>query len=126
MSETQAFIDAICRSCRKRIGWFGRAVDQPACPRCGWKPDPASLERDQAEMDAYREILIKLREANPNWEHWRKARVAAGLSLRQAAKILTITPSNLSKIEQGQLTPTQNLAWHMARCYGGETSDPLQ
>ena len=122
MSETdqKAFIDATCRSCRKRIGWFGRAVDQPACPRCGWKPDRASLEADQTAMNDFRELLAGLRKANPGWEHWRKARVAAGLTLGQAAKLLDVAPSDLSKIEQGKRQPSEALTGRMSRCYDGE------
>jgi DNA-binding XRE family transcriptional regulator len=116
--DMKAFFDASCRSCRKRIGWFGLAVDQPACPRCGWKPDPATLEADQAAMNDFHEMLSELRDANPNWEHWRKARVAAGLTLRQAAKLLEVTPSGLSDIERGQNQPSEALCGRMARCYG--------
>ncbi len=120
MSDDQkAFIDATCRSCRKRIGWFGRAIDQPACPRCGWKPDRATLEADQAMMDDFRETLLELREANPNWEHWRKARVGAGLTLRQAAKLLDVIPSDLSDIENGRKQASEALSSRMVRCYDG-------
>jgi DNA-binding XRE family transcriptional regulator len=118
--ETKGFMDATCRSCRKRIGWFGRVVDQPACPRCGWKPDRASMEAAQAEMDDFRQMLVELHEANPGWEHWRKARVAAGLTLLQAAKLLEVEPSNLSEIEQGRQSPSEALAGRMARCYEGQ------
>jgi DNA-binding XRE family transcriptional regulator len=117
--DQKAFIDAACRSCRKRIGWFGLVTDQPACPRCGWKPDRAALEADQAEMNNFRELLSELREANPAWEHWRKARVAAGLTLRQAAKLLEVTPTDLSVLEQGKKRPSEALAGRMSRCYDG-------
>ena len=69
--EGKAFIDATCKSCRKRIGYFGRVVDQPACPRCGHKPDRVDLERDQAEMNNFRELLFEIRQRNPDWECWR-------------------------------------------------------
>lgn len=118
--DTKAFIDAVCRSCRKRIGWFGRAIDQPACPRCGWKPDRVTLAADQAAMDDFRKMLSEMREANPGWEHWREARVAAGLTLRQAAKLLDVTPSDLSDVESGQKRASEALVGRMARCYDGE------
>jgi hypothetical protein len=49
--------DATCPRCRRRFGWPGDAADCPGCPRCGWKPDPASLAADQAEVEAFREYL---------------------------------------------------------------------
>ena len=131
--ETKCFIDAQCRRCRKRIGWFGRAIDQPACQRCGLTPDRAAIERDQAEMDQFREILTELQKKNPNreiltelqkknpnWKTWRKARVDAGLTLRNAAKLLDVTPTDLSDIEQGRKTPSEALTGRMARCYQGD------
>jgi DNA-binding XRE family transcriptional regulator len=123
MEDTKAFIDATCRSCRARIGWFGRAVDQPACRRCGYKPDKASLEQAQSEMDDFRKLLEEIDEANPGWEKWHDARIAAGLTLRQAAKLLEVTPSNLSDIEQGRNKPSKALAGRMARCYAGDEPD---
>jgi DNA-binding XRE family transcriptional regulator len=123
VDEAKAFIDAVCRSCRKRFGWFGRIVDQPACPRCGRKPDRASLERDQAQMDGFRQLLAEAREANPNWERWREARLAAGLTLRQAAGMFDVSPSTLSAIEQGHYKPSEGLAATMARCYSGDSEE---
>ena len=118
MNETKAFMDAECPRCKARIGWYGRAVDRPPCPRCGHQVDRAALERDQAEMDAFRELLAELRQANPGWDKWQKARVAAGLTLRQAAKLLEVAPATLSEIERGQARPSEALAGRMARCYG--------
>lgn len=114
-----AFIDATCVKCRARIGWLGTALDQPACRKCGHKPDPEKLAADHKAMEDFRKMLAELRDANPNWEHWRKARVAAGLTLRQAAKLLEIAPSTLSDIERGQNRPSKALAERMARCYDG-------
>jgi DNA-binding XRE family transcriptional regulator len=70
-------------------------------------------------MNNFRELLSELKEANPAWEHWRKARVAAGLTLRQAAKLLHVAPSDLSEIEQGHKQPSEALAGRMSRCYDG-------
>ena len=120
-TETKSCIDAQCPKCKAKIGWFGRVVDRPACHRCGHRPAAADLEHDQAEMYSFRELLAELRTANPNWDQWQKARVAAGLTLRQAAKLLEVAPTTLSEIERGQNRPSEALAGRMARCYGGET-----
>jgi len=122
--ESKGFVDATCRSCRKRIGWFGRLVDQPACPRCGWKPHRASLEAAQAEMDQFHQMLSELRNATPGWEHWRKARISAGLTLRQAAKILDVAPSYLSAVEGCHELPSEALVGRMVLCYGGDNAPP--
>lgn len=118
-TETNAFIDAACPKCRAKIGWYGRVVDRPACHCCGHRPPAADLEHDQAEMDNFRELLAELREANPGWDKWQRARVAAGLSLRQAAKLLEVTPTELSAIERGESRPSEVFAARMANCYGG-------
>lgn len=125
MADTKAFIDATCPKCRKRIGWYGRIVDHPTCPRCGHRPDQANLERTQAEADKFTELLAALQEVNPGWEKWREARVAAGLTLRQAAKLFGVGPRELSEIEQGRTQPSQALAEQMARCYSGDNPGPI-
>lgn len=119
MDETRACFDARCPKCRTPIGWFGRILDRPACRRCGHRPSAAELERAQAQVDESRRLLAELRQANPGWGKWRKARVAARLTLRQAAKLLEVAPTTLSEIEQGQNRPSEALAARMARCYGG-------
>ena len=119
MEDTVGFMDALCPKCKKRFGWYGRVVDRPACSRCGHRPDAADLERDQAAMNDFRELLKELREANPGWDKWQKARIAAGLTLRQAAKLLEVAPTTLSEIERGQNRPSEALADRMRRCYGG-------
>lgn len=119
MSEG-AFIDASCRKCGARIGWFGRVMDRPACRRCGDRPDDAELQSDQTEMDNFREMLAELRQANPGWNQWQKARVAAGLTLRQAAKLLDVAPTTLSEIERGENRPSEALLARMIRCYSGD------
>lgn len=75
-------------------------------------------------MDNFRELLGELRQANPGWEKWQKARVAAGLSLRQAAKELGVMPSELSDYEQCRKTPSEEFARKMADCYSGESNQP--
>lgn len=117
--ETKAFIDAACKRCHARIGWYGTVLEHPGCPRCGWKPDLRTLKADHDEMVSFRELLAELRAANPGWDKWQKARVAAGLTLRQAAKLLEVAPTTLSDIERGESRPSDALAGRMARCYGG-------
>jgi len=120
MTETVGFIDSVCKKCGKRIGWHGRVVDMPCCPRCGAKPDAAALEHDQAEVDSFRELLREMKERVPGWSQWRRARVAAGLTLRQAARILDVTPTLLSLIEQAEASPLPSLVGRMGACYSGE------
>lgn len=119
MTDSKGFIDAQCPKCRAKIGWYGRVVDRPACHRCGHKPPAADLEHDQAEIDNFRELLAELRQANPGWDKWQRARVAAGLTLRQAAKLLSVLPTQLSEIEQGKVRPSEEFAKQMSECYGG-------
>ena len=119
MSETKAFIDACCKRCRARIGWYGTALEHPGCHRCGWKPNPETLKTDHEEMVNFRKLLAELRTVNPGWETRRKARVAAGLTLRRAAKLLEVAPTTLSEIECGENRPSDALSGRMARCYGG-------
>ena len=118
--ETIGFMDASCRRCKARIGWYGRATDMPACNRCGHRPDVAELEHDQEEMSNFRQLLAELRQANPGWDKWKKARVAAGLTLRQAAKLLEVAPTTLSEIERCENKPSEFLAARMAACYSSD------
>jgi transcriptional regulator with XRE-family HTH domain len=69
-------------------------------------------------MDQFRELPAELRSADPRWEKWRKARLAAGLTLRQAAKLIDIAPSELSLIERAEAQPLPRLAAAMANVYG--------
>ena len=66
--ETKAFIDAACKRCHARIGWYGTVLEHPGCPRCGWKPDLRTLKADHDEMVSFRELLAELRAANPEPE----------------------------------------------------------
>jgi ribosome-binding protein aMBF1 (putative translation factor) len=118
VSET-AFIDAVCPRCKARIGWHGRVIDRPACHRCGHQVPQADLQHDQDEMDNARKVLEELHQAKPGWDKWRKARVMAGLTLRQAAKQLGTDATTLSGIERGQTIPSDELATRMRECYGG-------
>lgn len=82
-------------------------------------PDRADLQADHNEIASFQELLAELRLANPGWAKWRKARVAAGVTLRRAAEELEITPSELSDIERGQTKPSDQLAERMKKCYDG-------
>ena len=54
-----AFNDARCPKCGKRISWMGRMIDRPACPNCGHQIDMAELEETEAEMQKFRDKLLK-------------------------------------------------------------------
>lgn len=114
-----SMIDASCPKCGKRFGWSGSMIDRPPCPRCGHQLPKEELEAADAAMDAFEERLCELRAANPDYDKWRSARVAAGLTLRQAAKILEVDPVTLSDIERGENKPSEALAARMLNCYGG-------
>lgn len=113
------FYDASCDKCGRRFGWQGELTDRPNCPRCGHRPPDKELADAQAKMDDFERMLIELRQANPGWDKWQKARVAAGLTLRQAAKLLEVAPQTLCDIEQGRQKPSEALAKRMGECYGG-------
>lgn len=126
-TQTNNFMDASCRKCGAHIGWHGRVIDMPRCRKCGAEPDRKRLEADQAEIDNFRELLTELRQANPGWDKWQKARVSSGLSLRQAAKMLGVTPTELSDYEQCRKVPSEAFAQRMSDCYSGENvCQPLQ
>lgn len=118
MTATLGFFDASCPQCRKRFGWSGHAIDRPACPRCGYQIPAEERTADARQLEDFRELLAELRQANPGWDKWQKARVAAGLTLRQAAKLLGMMPSDLSAVEQGGVGPSPELLEKMKRVYG--------
>lgn len=107
------FFDASCPKCGKRFGWSGEITNRPPCPRCGHQIDMAALEADQKEMEAFRDLLL----SKPTAELCGKQRVAAGLSLRTAAKLLGVTPSLLSDIENGRTELSAEMAQKMASMY---------
>jgi transcriptional regulator with XRE-family HTH domain len=47
-----------------------------------------------------------------------RARILAGLSIRQAAKSLTVSATHLSQIEHGRNQPSPSLLKRMADLYG--------
>ena len=112
-----AMIDATCSKCGRRIGWYGTIADRPACPRCGHRPPRAELDAAEAEMQAFRDRLAT-HPRNADADTRRQQRLDAGLTLRQAAKLLNTTPTNLSAIEQGTAIPSTEMADRMAEVYG--------
>jgi DNA-binding XRE family transcriptional regulator len=112
-------IDASCPKCRRRFGWAGTMATMPACPGCGYRPPQSELDANAAEMDAFRELL-KTRPQDGTGETLRQQRLAAGLTLRQAAKQLELSPSTLSALEQGQTQLSAEVALAMIEVYGLE------
>jgi DNA-binding XRE family transcriptional regulator len=108
-----AMIDVSCRKCGKRYGFAGRLTDCPACPKCGAEPDRAGLESDQKYLDELR-VLMRSRPKQTNCS---RQRTAAGLSLRQAAKLLGIEPRALADVENGRADLSADLAARMAEVY---------
>ena len=54
-----AMLDARCPNCNRRMGWQGRFIDRPPCPKCGHQLPQAELaatdlefERIEAELAA--------------------------------------------------------------------------
>lgn len=117
-----ATIDASCPKCGKRFGWCGKLTDMPNCPRCGREPDRAKLAADQAEMDAFQQLLL----TRPNASVCRKQRVAAGLTLGQAAKLLGVEPRLLADVEHGRAEMPPGLAEAMGKAYDCGPDDDQQ
>lgn len=112
-----AMIDASCPKCGRRFGWCGSMSNRPACPKCGHRPPQEELDSAEAEMEAM-EKLILTRPRDASIEMRRQQRVAAGLTLRQAAKLLGMTPADLSAVEQGRMEPAPELLEKMSEVYG--------
>lgn len=109
-----AMMDATC-PCGKRIGWRGDAVDRPACPRCGHRPDQAVLEADDRTLQETMALLT----TPPTSATCRRQREIAGLTPGQAAKLLGIIPAQLADYEAGEGTRIpEEIAAKMAEVYG--------
>lgn len=108
-----SMIDASCPKCGKRFGWCGEMTDKPPCPRCGHADDPAELAKVQAQMDEMEQLIL----SRPTANICQRQRVAAGLTLRQAAKQLGIEPRLLSDIENGRTQLSAEMAQRMGRLY---------
>lgn len=113
-----AMIDVQCK-CGKRMGWYGRFVDRPACPKCGDRPPQESLEETDRRMDHDRQ-LFETHPQRATLEQLWELRVKAGLTLRQAAKVLGVEAKELSDVEWGRTHGTLELMQAMAEAYGIE------
>lgn len=109
-------IDVQCR-CGRRLGWSGTMRDRPACPKCGARPPQAELDASADKMEAARELL-RTHPGKASADQRREQRILAGLSLRQAAKLLGISPSELSDTEHCRAEPSAELCAKMATIYG--------
>lgn len=119
----RAFIDATCPKCKRHIGWYGDAKDRPACA-CGHQVPREQLEGDAAKLDDFRRLLATSPH-KADGETLRKQRLAAGLTLGQAVKVLGVqglTLSGLSAVEQGLEKPSRILAAAMVEAYGLDES----
>jgi ribosome-binding protein aMBF1 (putative translation factor) len=112
-----AMIDVACPHCGKKYGFAGRVIDCPPCPRCGKEPDRAGLEHDQAILDEFAEFAREWKERGRLVKPGRQ-RMAAGLTRRQAAKILGVDVLLLADVEAGRAEPGAELAAKMAAAYG--------
>jgi uncharacterized Zn finger protein (UPF0148 family) len=111
-----AMIDASCPKCRRRFGWCGTLANRPACPMCGHRPPQSELDAEAAEMEAFHERL-RTHPGRADGETRRQQRVDAGLTLRQAAKLLGILPVELNWYEKG-IQPPESVCARMAEVYG--------
>ena len=107
-----AFIDVQCEKCGRRFGWYGEMTDRPPCPACGHRPPQEDLE-DQARR--FRAMMDAAAEADFN--PFRLARKACELTLRAAARLLGMTPTALSAVEQGRTKPPPDLVRRAAALY---------
>lgn len=117
-----AFFDDSCPKCRRRFGWQGELTDRPACPKCGHQVPRAELEAGQKEMDDFQALLLTRADRSTGPQLARK-RVTAGLSLRQAAKLLGLQPKDLADWENGRATVPADQAPRLDRLYAGDTPD---
>ena len=112
-----AMIDVSCPKCGRRFGWCGEMINRPPCPRCGHQLPREELEKADAEMKAMQEMLLTHpRDASADMR--RKQRIAAGLTLMQAAKLLGLSMTELSRIERGVMLPDETLLAKMSEVYG--------
>ena len=109
-------IDATCPACNRRIGWSGTMKNRPAC-HCGHRPPQEELDAAAARMEALHERL-RTHPGKASADVRRQQRIDAGLTLRQAAKLLGITPSELSDYENCRAEPVAEVAERMAKTYG--------
>jgi hypothetical protein len=109
-----AMFDVQCRGCGKRYGFAGeRLTGCPPCPRCGREPAAVALAKDHAEIERFKELL----RTRPSRAVCGDQRVKAGLTLRQAAKLLGVQPIDLAAVENGRAVLSSDLANKMVEVY---------
>ncbi len=115
----EAMIDATCSCCDTHIGWYGTMRNRPACRKCGYRPSQESLDATADKIDDLRR-LESLSPHKASGEELRQQRINAWLSLRQAATLIGITPSNLSSWEMGRYAMPEDMSAKVAKIYGIE------
>ncbi len=115
-TDDKAMLDATCPKCNRRIGWYGTVLDRPACRHCGHQIDRAALQADHDQVAEFRRLLA-LAPHQASGTDLRAQRIAAGLTLRQAALRLQISGLDLSRIESGIDRPDEKLATRMGNVY---------
>ncbi len=116
-SYDRALMDATCPKCRQHIGWYGTVLERPACPRCGHRIDKAALQADHDKVAEFRRLLA-LDPHKAAGADLRAQRIVSGLTLRQAATLLDLAPTGLSRFEQGIDKPDDALATKIGKVYG--------
>src|SRR6185312_11599853 len=111
-----AMIDARCSKCRAHIGWYGTMASMPVCSKCGHRPPQAELDAVAARMEEQRQRLATS-PLRASADMKRQQRVDAGLTLRQAAKLLGVPAVYLASVERGDVAPTPEECQKMAEVY---------
>lgn len=112
------FFDATCTKCRRRYGWTGTYLTKPpVCPYCGSAGHQPALESDMEMIRQARELFHEYKTATPGPTR-KNQRIAAGLTVGQAAPRLDLTPEVLKAVEDGSVACTEELAAKMNKVYG--------
>lgn len=121
----RGMIDWQCGICHRKYGhvWVEGAPPR-SCPHCGSPP----TEKQFKDMNALAELVMLLDKNAEGMTpaELQRARIAAGLTLDQAAKILGVTPDQLNAVELGHRSLDKSLAvaidnaYHLAK----QPSDP--
>ena len=90
--------------------------NRPAC-HCGHRPPQEELDTISARMEAFQERL-RTHPGKASADVRRLQRIDAGLTLRQAAKLLNISPVELSDYESCRAEPSAAVCERMAEVYG--------
>ena len=116
------FIDARCPNCDAKIGWMGRMVDRPACPKCGHRPPQAELEAPSfADEKAFMAWIVGIAKVNGYVAYhtlWSKGskRGFPDLTLaRMGGPLIFIE----CKMDDVKTTPAQRAWGHILRSVGG-------